>query len=654
VPVSQEIARLSAALRDLETALGVALGRNENANGMTGQATVPPERWKRIDQARLDGWFSQLGAALEEIRCELQGEEGGPEAMTWVATPSRHDRAALEPLLDEARNFGSDVDVTVRIKKKPMEEDLAELLKAEGAVRLQELRIAVFFSAAALEGVLSRTDAHYRIFETHFLEAIGPASPDRLLLILVADVQGRLRGPYLAILGSDHLDEAADFLAAAGGFEVLVEARGLMSRECLWDQRAWLLTPDFFSLPVIDPGGLKACRSELRRLQNELSLPYLANWTLGEPGNQEAKFEGNRSVRIGAEKAATAPHDLYVWAYADPKPARSKLEIVRRVVASRLPPGTRTFAELIASAADLLSECGVQLRVLMDDNLADSFERRERIEKLVRDYVDQVSRQIESLSKEVVDNIYKTVGLLVAVALAYLLKPDGGTAVLVLGVTLYVAYILFILLFYLRSLEQEHQAKKEAFDQQKQELVRFQVLTSESLERLRSVTNQETKLQKKLKTVRVIYWGLVAAAVVLLLGWLSSGALRETPEAVRRQALDEQAGRFKRFGYRDVRADAKSWPAPAPLVDAQGRAVLPDATAIRKGDSRFLVLAWVPCERIKNPAALQDLRRLHALAEQEKAELQIVTEAVCGEEAGPERLRAWLGGEIPGLKVWTL
>lgn len=645
---AEEIARRRSALLDLAGALGIGqyrLSANENAAQITVQESVSSDsqRWDPIDQARFAGWFTRLGAMLAEVRFELPGQAA------VIARPASPSRAALEPLLAAARNQGSDLEVTITINKKPFERHLAGTLAGVGS----ELRIAVFFFGAALHRILSRDDAHYRFFEEHFLEATDQDSPDRLLLILVADLRGWLRGPYLAILGMDHLDEATAFLAAADRrFEILKAARELMKLECLWDQRPWLLAPDFFALDVEDHAGLQVCRRSLQRLQNQLSIPYLANWTAGPPENPKASFEGNRDLCIDAVHGSKAPFDLYGWAYRDPAPASSKLAIVRRVMASRLPSGTKTLTQLVADIPDLLSECRVQLRLLMNENLAESFERRERIETLVRGYVDQVSQQIESLSKEVVDNAYKTVGLLVGVAIAYLLKPEGGTVILALGLSVYAGYVLFILLFYLRSLEQEQEAREQAFDAQRTELERLEVLTAQSRQRLGSVKEQDRKLEKKLRTVRTIYWTLVAAAVIGMLAWLGWKALPERPEAVRNRAVSGQAEQFKRFGYQDVRANLEGRPMPDPLLDT-GPAVLPDVTAIRKADRRFLVVSWVPCRKIGKPAELQRLSELQALAKHRNAELQVLTEAVCAGDAGEDRARSWLERALPGLKIWT-
>jgi hypothetical protein len=140
-------------------------------------------------------------------------------------------------------------------------------------------------------------------------------------------------------------------------------------------------------------------------------------------------------------------------------------------------------------------------------------------------------------------------------------------------------------------------------------------------------------------------------AVLFMIGWLATRDLRETPAAARSRALAVQARRFERFGYEDVRVlEGKEH--PIPLTDIRGRTSFPDLSAIRK-DRRLLVLAWVPCRRIGKQEELDRLRLLSASAGQRQAELQLLTETVCGEDAGPDRLRAWLQGSLPDTRIWT-
>lgn len=653
MPIEDEVTGRRDALLELADAFGVGrLALAEAARSLSGQASVPPETLEAIEQASLDRWFARLGKGLQ-IRCELLGDDGGagPAAKLWVAEAESHPRSSLDPVIAEAKKYGSPVEVALELEKGLLTADLAQILSPTGAAGPDDLQLVPFFFGEALQRILAAPQGDYRSFEQEFLGADDPDVRDRHLLVLVADLRGQVRGPYLAVLGADHLGEAADYLASAASFESLCQARELMRKECLWDDRPHLLAPEFFSLTAGKPLDLEPCQVALGRLRNQLTVPYLANWTTRSGGDLVAKFEADRSVRMDADGTSTEAFDLYGWVYGDARTARTRLHLVRRVVASRLPPGERSFSELVANAQDLRSECDLQLRMLMDENLADSFEQRERIEKLVRDYVSEFGGQSASLSKEVVDNLYKTVGLLAGVALAYLLKPEQGITVLSVGVILYSAYLLFIIRFYLRSLEEGYLAKASAFHLESAELGRRGILTSELQQRLASVGAEEQKLAEKFRTVRRIYWTLFAAAIVLLLCWWVFVKGSQAGATLRRGALGQHASRLKRSGYLDVRAGVEGWPAPVPVVGADGKAVLPDMTAIRKNDRQFVMLAWVPCAQIERPQELVELRALQSVAAEKRAELRFLTEALCGQEAGADRLRRWLGRQGPVRKL---
>jgi hypothetical protein len=428
MPISGQIASLRGSLAALAERLGLPeneLRNKEGADGLSAGTSLEPDRLALVSQADLDTWLTDFGEALA-IHCELLGEPGGPDAEElWWRAASR-SRSALEPLLAHARQYQSRIEVTVEIDKRKIADAVSRALKEDGAPRLDVTNVVLFFNAGSLQRVLS---GDHLLFEDRFLAATKPQAADRLLLILLADAPGRLLGRFLAVFGKDHLDGARSFLAGAPPLDRLRQARETVESESIWDDRPRLLTPDFLEITAED--GLEPQREELARLQNALAVGYLANRTVRRNGRMVSFFEGSRTVEVavGEERRSTALYDLYRWVGKDPGTARAQLEIVRLVIASRVLVGEKSFEVLVATAPGLRAECETQLRILVDKNLVDSFERRERIEKLVRDYADEVSQRTTSLAAEVVDNTYKTVGLLVGVVIAYLLQPDQGSAV---------------------------------------------------------------------------------------------------------------------------------------------------------------------------------------------------------------------------------
>jgi hypothetical protein len=642
MPLADDLASFRENL--LEVADGCGIGHNvlkegEIVNQITGNAGVDPDHLAKTDQDDLNRWFATFGRALT---ITLPDDD-------LVFDLNSHNRSALDPIIQNAVDLGQKINIRISIRKSLLEGPLRAALGGH-----EDLRIVPFFFGQRLAEILSEKDAHYGFFEEGFLQ-IETNPGDRRLLVLLADIPGRLQGPYLAVLGKDHLTEAARFAGANQPLAALGDVRKIAGGECVWDSRPKLLTPDFFQLDPERSHDLGDCRRELLRLQNELSIRYLAHQTVGAPGQQVSTFMGSRTVEVGPgeEKSSDDLYQLYHWTYEEPKSARTKLEIVRRVVASRLPLSAAGVAEMAQNAKGLLSEAKVQLRVLVDENVVKSFERRERVEKLVRDYADGIAKQIQALTRELVDNVYKTAGLLLGVVVAYLLKPDQGPLVLVLSVVFYALYILLIRFFYLGAIRKEHCSRKQDYGQSSGQILRFEILTEETRLRLASVGGEDKKFDRTFGEVSCIYLALAVVPLVLVAGWLIWRDPTIPPEALRASALEEQARRFKAQGYEDVHLNLKGKDLSAPLSDSTRKTWwFPDLTAVRK-DGSLLALAYVPCPKIGKPDELERLVLRQSLAAQSHAELQFLTGAVCGGVPGPDLLRTWLRPKIPEPTIWA-
>lgn len=68
------------------------------------------------------------------------------------------------------------------------------------------------------------------------------------------------------------------------------------------------------------------------------------------------------------------------------------------------------------------------------------------------------------------DSTYKTVGLLVAAAFAYLLKPEAAPPLILVGLALYAAYIVFVLFYYVGAIARDYASKEATFARQRTEI----------------------------------------------------------------------------------------------------------------------------------------------------------------------------------------
>lgn len=598
-------------------------------------------------QEKLEAWFDCLGDSLELV---VDGSDDLPdtEPLEWRATSASHDGAALDIFLENARRFTEEISVRLSLDKTPLVAALrAEMVAEEAGGTAAGAAIVLFFSGDRLVTILSNSD--HRFFEDHFLGVDASPSQNRPLLVLIGDTPGYLQGPHLAFLGRSSHARFADFFSGLRPFDKSATSRGLMRKLTNWDDRPAILSPELLTIDDARARGLEGCRQQIVRLQNQLIVSYLANRTTAGDGGPRATFEGLKSVavEVGEETSSTALYALYEFAYGDPEAATTNLEIARRAVAAELPSGA-TFSTLVSLGPELLFESEAQRRVLIDKNLVESFNRRAELEKLVRGYVDEVSAKIGGLVREVVDNAYKTVGLLVGIAIGYALKPEQGPVLVLIGTVLFVAYILFVRHFYLGSLEDDFDSRRKAFAHQSEEIQRLRVVLPESDVLVSQVTDKNCEFKSKYRWVRKLYRSLAIAGGILALTVLLSWAvrnLRPSPaEELRREAVTEQAERLKGLGYSDIRAGVEGHPAPDRLTDeATGRTIVPDVSGTT-GGGKLLVLEYVPCSSIGDAEELSMLRLLEALTKRQGAGLELVTEAICDGDTGPAAVRQWLAG----------
>jgi hypothetical protein len=484
-------------------AAGAALARADRGDPLTIAAEITAAQAEAVTQGALDRWFAVLGNALT-VRIESRAVD---EA--WEAEHARHDGAALGRFLAEAGQLSAPGLTASFVVRKG---ELAARLALPGVAPADRVRL--YLTAEGLRQLLAKLTPE--TFESTFLA--GAAADERLLL-LVADAPGVLVGPALAVVGVPNCDDWAGFTERTGPTADAVRKR--MRELTSWPGRDRRLTPDAFVLTTRT--GLEKIAAELIRLQNRLVVPYLANRSGG--GSDEYLFEGERTaaVTLGDQRNSIDLHRFYAWIYHDPEAARTKLEIARRVLAAGLRGETaETFAALIRGCASFQNDAEFQLRLLLDKNLSASFDLRQKIEDTIAGYVGQVRAGIESLTQDVVDNVYRTAGLLVGVAIAVLLDPDRKLWVVWLGGGLYALYLLFILQFYLAKRYEQFRRQKEVFRQRfdQHDALGFGVLPPVLLaQRREQIRRQNRTFEETYRQVRGLYWAFLAVTVLLVGIW---------------------------------------------------------------------------------------------------------------------------------------
>lgn len=444
-----EIARCLKIHKDLQD--------GESSSGLHVTRDIPAGRLAKLGQDRLDRWFVAFGPELR-IRAKCWEEKD----LEWSASVEDHHQASLGTFLDSCLQYG-DPAITLFVdivKPDPLPFSLG--LAGAGPVHS-----VLFFYGRKLRQILSGIAE--RSFESDFLRPSEGPVTDRRLLILVADRPGLLSGPYLAILGRDRHDAIAEILGPEPPFDRLRAARERTRATSPRENAPRMLAPEFFEMSHV--AGRIGCRPALDRLQNRLVVASIANRTFQDENRKGASvsvFAGEQVVEVplGDSGGTETPHPLrlYRWIHQEEQTARTRLEVVRRVTASHLlPKSEENFDRFLARSEQILADSVVQMDVLIDGNIIASFERQEKLEEIVSKYVQDVGNRVTDLGKEVVDNTYKTVGLLAGVAIAYLLKPAGGIALLAIAMVLYETYVAFVRYFYIRSIKEDFRSEKAAF-----------------------------------------------------------------------------------------------------------------------------------------------------------------------------------------------
>ncbi|MGH2517330.1 MAG: hypothetical protein ACRDHP_16905 [Ktedonobacterales bacterium] len=150
-------------------------------------------------------------------------------------------------------------------------------------------------------------------------------------------------------------------------------------------------------------------------------------------------------------ESATAPIPrLCAWAYDNTSP--DKLAIARECLAGELPHGAEvTLAALDAAAAGALDAAKANFTLYLRRNTEQYFSVRQKALDAVTDYATAIRTSVSGLTSDVVDNVFRTAGLLVGVVIATLIQPSISLGVARLASFVYALYIALVLAFFMRA-----------------------------------------------------------------------------------------------------------------------------------------------------------------------------------------------------------
>lgn len=474
--------------------IGAALGRSpaqmaatEALDRLEILATLPLEKLAAWDIAAVAAWFAAFGTDLR-LDLSLSGLDLPADAPVAALRSVQAPQEALTHFIEEAQtlaeNQGDEVMVEARLSlgKAQAAASAHALLAARQEYlgtpeMLANTKIAIVYHAPAFHRLLAPT-------ALSDWERLGLARTDGRAFVVLCDSAGYLAGIALEVLGAQTADEPHWLLLSRAAWrqfnERAHEIRQLRDDETLWASAPQALTPAHLRA-VQRASGLEATAALLAETHAALAAAYLASSVQrAADGSLSLRFAGARpcacalprtpsiSTNISGQRDTAftdaALARLAAWAYDHASP--DKLVIAREALARELPAGgMMTLAQIEHAAAGALEVARANFAIYLRHNTEQYFQLRQQALDAVSAYAETVRKSVSDLTGDVVDNVYRTVGLLVGVIIAGLLQPSLSLTIERLAVLLYTAYIAFTLWFLLGARERRFTLESRDLDQ---------------------------------------------------------------------------------------------------------------------------------------------------------------------------------------------
>lgn len=476
---AQELLRRLRGLGDVVAEIGAALwlpahalAQGEALERLEVTTDVPLAAIAEWRAERIAHWWSLLGDDLS-ITLALTGQDDDAqpvEAHLDAGGDARREVAAFVAAAGDVVSIqGESVRVQARVTvRKVRALAMARALAGRRADAHTPAEVDVFYCAGAFNRLLGLESVPY-------LESAGVFRPEGRTGIVLCDATGYLAGVALEIIGAGMVDEP-EWLPASPA-DVRRFAEHAAEVHCLWDDdRGWptsprVLTPETLRLRTVRV-GLEATALRLARLRAELAACALATVVQGDfADGLTLRLAGTRpaichlSTSDGAisepDTATGALARLADWAYQHASP--DTVIIARECLARELPPGGEvTLAQLERAAGPALDAALANFALYVRGTTDRYFAARQSAQDAVAAYAETVRSAVADLTADVVDNVYRTVGLLVGVVVAWLLAPRASPVVVRLAAVLYTLYVAFVIIFVLRARSDRYALERAA------------------------------------------------------------------------------------------------------------------------------------------------------------------------------------------------
>lgn len=531
------------------------LALRESFDRIEAGATVSVEQIVALTEAQVRRWFETLGddltlalflegldPAMDPISAELRAPDDPLDAL-------RTFQQATQAVFDTQ---GDSVNVSVRLtvgKRRALR--LAEQVLAArrerqvGGPSAPEAAI-VFFRAETVERLLTLRAAGE-------WGKRGLGGGDQRLCVFLCEGAGYLVGPALEVIGaaSDALPAWLPVSRAAWRrfAERMAAERRLRDAESAWSGFSLALAPEHLWLVERD-AGLGRLAKRIGVLRAQVAACALASHVeraeAGEPaqpsqaGDLTLRFAGARPaiLRLTSATASTdgeaQPHvaliELATWAYRDASP--DKLAIARQALSDTLTASAAlTLESLSVAASTALDTARANFAIYLRGATERYFQLRAAAQQTVSGFAEATRKAVTDLTSDVTDNLFRTVGLIVGVLIAWLIQPGASYTLAHVAALLYTLYVAFIIAYLLRARRARYDLERKALADT---LAAMAELTQAERERLRQpASDAERHFEHYFRLTRAIYLALaIIGALLFLLMFLPAAHTLATHAAV--------------------------------------------------------------------------------------------------------------------------
>jgi hypothetical protein len=431
------------------------------------------------EQKTVLGWFRLFQDDLD-IDLRLEGLDPDAEPVNGNLRADGQVETRLREFLNRTQAVvatqGDDVVVDVRLTARKTHAQAAarELLAerpeyAGTAEALAHTQFAVYYQAAAWNATIA-----LRSIETW--EQEGWFQSGGRVLVVVCDASGYLAGMAFDVIGAK-MQAAPDWLTFSRSAWREFQAREERTLRLRAEESSWPTAPAAITFDTLraqeQAPGLEGTAERLAALREALAAAYLASAAIAETDERlTLRFAGARPATCALETESVVDEivaddkleRLARWAYHSG--ASEALIIARECLARELKPGaTLTLAQIAQMAGPALEAAKANLTLYVRRNIEQYFHLRETAQEAVAAYSEGVRKAVSDLTSDVVDNVYRTVGVVAAAIIAGLALPTFSLPVLRLATGLYVVYIAFVLVVVLRARWERYTLEKQALSE---------------------------------------------------------------------------------------------------------------------------------------------------------------------------------------------